>query len=336
MKKIRYRQLDAIKGICIVFILVAHYNWSEGERLLFLFPFWINMAVPAFMVISGYVYTKSYLKKEIVNFEGMYKKTILIEKIVRYTFPFFLVYIVEAAARIYMHQLDLNLLEIIFDFLRGGAGHGGYYYPIMLQFIFCFPIIYGIINYNAERGLFICLGINFVYEVIQRAYSMNEECYRLLIFRYFFLISYGCYLALRKKKLQRIYYVIGIAVGILYIVLVQYMGVTPFITIYWSGTSFIACLWFLPVINIIIQNGKFISRPLETLGKASYNIFLMQKLYYGGGAALIYARVGNRVVQFIISLLICLVFGIAFYYIETPLTKYVMKKVKILTCKETE
>ena len=121
MKKIRYRQLDAIKGICIVFILVAHYNWSEGERLLFLFPFWINMAVPAFMVISGFVYTKSYLKKEIVNFEGMYKKTILIEKIVRYTFPFFLVYIVEAAARIYMHQLDLNLLEIIFDFLRGGG-----------------------------------------------------------------------------------------------------------------------------------------------------------------------------------------------------------------------
>ena len=68
----RYHSIDFLKGICIVFIIVTHYAWEDSERLRYLFTFWIDMAVPIFMIMSGYVYTKSFLKKDIGTLEKAY------------------------------------------------------------------------------------------------------------------------------------------------------------------------------------------------------------------------------------------------------------------------
>lgn len=51
----RYTNLDVVKGICILMAIFTHYDWSDKQRILLLFPFWIDMAVPVFMVITGYV-----------------------------------------------------------------------------------------------------------------------------------------------------------------------------------------------------------------------------------------------------------------------------------------
>lgn len=56
----RYRSVDFIKGICILFIIITHHSWSKAEMSKYLFPFWIDMAVPLFMIISGFVYSESY------------------------------------------------------------------------------------------------------------------------------------------------------------------------------------------------------------------------------------------------------------------------------------
>ena len=60
--------VDVLKGICIIMVVVTHFSWEEHERLYYLFPFWIDMAVPIFMLISGYVYTISYKRHEINKF----------------------------------------------------------------------------------------------------------------------------------------------------------------------------------------------------------------------------------------------------------------------------
>lgn len=61
----RNKQLDIIKGICIIFVIVTHFAWTTNERLKYGFPFWIDMAVPIFMVITGYVSAASYEKKKL-------------------------------------------------------------------------------------------------------------------------------------------------------------------------------------------------------------------------------------------------------------------------------
>ena len=59
-KQSRLNYLDFYKGICIIFIIITHYSWNDNERLHYLFPFWIDMAVPVFMVITGYVTSLSF------------------------------------------------------------------------------------------------------------------------------------------------------------------------------------------------------------------------------------------------------------------------------------
>ena len=57
--------LDIAKGAAVILVIITHFSWTEEERLPYLFPFWVSMAVPVFMIISGYVGTASYEKKGI-------------------------------------------------------------------------------------------------------------------------------------------------------------------------------------------------------------------------------------------------------------------------------
>lgn len=199
----------------------------------------------------------------------------------------------------------------------------------MLQFIFVFPLIYKVVHDHKEHGLAICFGVNMTYELLQRVYLMNEECYRLLLFRYIFLIAYGCYLALGENRIKRGHYAMAVIIGVSYILLTQYAGIRPFVEIYWAGTSCMACLWILPMAAVMIQQYKFTFAPLEILGRSSYHIFLIQKLYYYFGAWVIYDRLNSRMLQILTSLLLCCFVGVVFYYIETRITKYIVGKIVI-------
>ena len=59
----RNQFIDVIKGICILLVILTHFDWIEAERLKCFFPYWMNPAVPIFMIISGYVFTESYKKR---------------------------------------------------------------------------------------------------------------------------------------------------------------------------------------------------------------------------------------------------------------------------------
>ena len=153
---------------------------------------------------------------------------------------------------------------------------------------------------------------------------MNLDCYRLLIFRYTMLIAFGCYMAIGKKAINKWLSLIGMIVGIIYIIVFKYMGVTPLFTVYWTGTSFWAGLFIIPIAYLLIRS-RIHFAPLELLGKASYNIFLVQMVYFVFLDTVSFIQVSNRVLQMIINIVICCVIGVAFYYIETPITKYVKK-----------
>lgn len=78
--------IDVLKGVCIIFVVITHYYWTEKQRLYGLFPYIIDMAVPVFMIISGYVFSDSYIKKGITCFENAYDISIISKRVIRYTF----------------------------------------------------------------------------------------------------------------------------------------------------------------------------------------------------------------------------------------------------------
>lgn len=61
--------LDILKFICIVMVIVTHYEWTDEQRRQLLFPYWIDMEVPVFMLISGYLGAMSFERHKIDNIE---------------------------------------------------------------------------------------------------------------------------------------------------------------------------------------------------------------------------------------------------------------------------
>lgn len=333
----RKSSIDLLKGIAIILVVITHYSWTYDERMKMFFPFWVDMAIPIFMIISGYVYSQSFERKNVQTFEEAYLPANLADKIIRFTIPFAISYIIEIVLQLITGRYK-GIVYSLMIFLCGGDGPGSYYYPVMIQFVFIFPIMYFIIK-KCKYGFYVCIFLNLVYEFLfQFIYGMDENYYRLLVFRYIFCIAVGIVLACNdnkswKKMSWLVSQIITLIVGILYIIVYRYEGKQLYVFRYWTGTSFLASLYIVP---IAFMGKRFIKRvihfkPLEIIGRASYDIFLVQMIYYLF-ADYVYNRVTNRNWQVIVSVLVCIVGGVSFYYLENSITSkirnYVVKKLQ--------
>lgn len=320
----RIHSIDIMKGICILFVVFTHYSWTEEIRLKMLFPFWIDMAVPVFMILSGFVYTKSFKKNQYNSLRDGYRPIVLVKRIIRFIIPFLFIYLIELMLLVILEQKRLSIKEMIVLFVKGGLGPGSYYFPLLIQFVFVFPIVYILILKFKSKGLVCCMILNFLYEVI-KLFFMNEGIYRLLVFRYITVIAFGCYIAMYELKIHPALKAGMGLIGIVHIILFEYLTLPSPIMTFWTGTSMIACFYIIPIVAKLIEKKNCINAPLELIGKASFNIFLIQMIYYRFFAEKIYSVFGGINLDVIISILICVTVGIAFYFVENPLTAFVIK-----------
>lgn len=337
----RNRFVDVLKGIFIIFVIVIHFPFEVSEKQRYLFPFCLSLTIPFFMMISGYVSACSFKKRGINTVAAAYCPTSIAEKLVRYTVPYTIAFVAEwFVFRVFgiytVGVRTYGILALGLDYLSGGKGQGSYYFPVMIQFIFIFPLIYFMIKKYDRKGLVYCFLVNGGFEILKRAYGMNDTEYRLLVFRYFFIIAAGCYIAvgdIKKNRKTVIMCISSIMIGLFFVYLFSYTSYTPKIITYWSATSFLVCLYVAPVLGVIIRKVHWGFRPLEIIGKASFNIFLVQMIYYNF-ADCIYVMIPNRALQLGFNIANCVIMGVAFYYIEQPLTKGVLKIVRELDARK--
>lgn len=325
----RNRMADILKGICIVFVIVTHFDWQSDVRMFPVFLYLINMAVPIFMIVSGYVYSLSYKAHNITSIGRAYRLDYVIDKLIRYTMPFVILYILELAA-FYRIGKTYGPGEIIWNFFNGGFGYGSYYFPIMIQFIFVFPVVYFIVKRFEFVGLLICGGVNACFEFLQWIFFISDMQYRLLLFRYLLLIACGCYFYVGKGSVKKWIGIVSTLVGGIFIWACSYGGYTPHIVKHWTRTSFIAVLFIIPCIGLVLKSEKcrhMKCPPLEFLGKASYHIFLIQMFFYQFLAYPLSLRMDGRpiLLRLLISVVTSIGFGIIFYMIESGITKLLIK-----------
>ena len=60
-KKQRIEFLDYMKAVCVIMVIITHYEWTDKTSPFF--TMLINMAVPVFMIVSGYNFAMSNRKK---------------------------------------------------------------------------------------------------------------------------------------------------------------------------------------------------------------------------------------------------------------------------------
>lgn len=315
--------LDVMKGVCILLVILTHFDWVEAQRLQYLFPYWMNPAVPVFMIISGYVSTESYKRKNIESFKQAYTLKGILDKVIRYTVPLLMVYIIEVPLKMIVFDKVLSVGEILNQLWQGGFGPGSYYYQYMIQFIFLFPLIYFIIKKYDFAGLALCFGINALYEIIKVPLGMSSDTYRILVLRYIFAIALGCYFSMGKFKIKKWMGVLSCVFGAVFIYAVCYAGYKPMFFYRWSRTSMLAVLYIAPIAYLLIKKCTWECKPLAMIGKASYNIFFTQMVFFHL-ANRIFDGVDGTFLPMVASYAFCIIVGLLFYKIETPITKKVL------------
>lgn len=325
----RCNLIDIIKGFMILFIIITHYKWDyPSDYLKYGFVFYIDMAVPVFMVISGYLAAKSFEKK-VCTLQQAFSIEIVLPKLLRFLVPFFITFIIELPFLIIYKKLDI--LSLIQTFVRGGAGPGSYYTPVMLQFIFVTPVIYYIIKKYDFCGMCLCFLFTAVWEAVQYSWGMNDGPYALIVLRYVSVIAFGCYIAIGQIKLNKKILCIMFFTGIVWQGLLCYAPLNPpFMNLSWARVNYLSSLIVMPVMYILIKKfcySSFKVPVIQQLGKASYNIFLVQMVYYCG-AGLVYKKIHGTLLQIVVSILICCCLGCIFYSIETKITKYIVNAIR--------
>jgi len=320
--------LDYMKAICVLMVIITHIDWANKNRMIFLLV--INMAVPIFMIISGFNFDMSYHRR-IESAEAtigrkasfweqlgiMYSPKNVWPRVVRFATPFIPIALLELALK-NMQGKDVSLARLFF---LGGFGPGSYYVPLMFELLLVFPIIYLLIKDYPYLGLFITALLQLGYECWVAFSGFEKYWYRLLIFRYLLLIAFGCFLYLHPdKRLHKRTLVSMMLIGVEYLVL-YHNGVHFPIFKYWSPTVMPTDFYIIPVVVILFrlfyhsQIPGRIGQILETMGKASYHIFLVQMVYYHfdlGGP--IFAM--HWGIQIVLNVLITVSVGIAYYQLE--------------------
>lgn len=325
----RNRTIDFLKGSLALFVITLHYPFETFPFwLTFLFRFCLQFAVPGFMFLSGYTQALSLSRRGISTLEAAYERRILLPKLLRfcvpYTFFYLFEYILFRLTGVYTVSIFKHgILSLFFDFLTGGKGQGGYYTPIVLQLLLLFPVIYFIILRKGAQGLLLMFFCNLFFEIFKQACGMVESEYRLLIFRYLFLIACGCFTALWEKEskpFRTFLLPLSMLAGIGFLILFQFTsyGEHAKIITMWQGTSVLTALYIAPIFYFLVRKAKLAFLVLEVIGRASFHVFLVQMLYYHYWHSY-FKDFFAPLPGYLITLVVCTALGVLFWALESRL-----------------
>lgn len=264
-------------------VLVNHGAGGHAELLHY--PLWIEQAVPLFLLIQVFHANK----RDMLVYPEPSKIWHRIQK------PFLLIQLVF----ILYHFLrctvkDESILYSLTHMLyNGGSGPGSYYIWIYIQIAILCPLMY---RWVKSKFAFLIFGaLCIMLEIFCSVANMPENVYRLLCFRYVFLIYLG-YLWVKNdgivlnKKTILLSLISAMAIVMLNITHNHFpcMNFEPWVFdtnwtafhwftyfLPWSLEAFVICKFYL------WKPDCKINRLVLLCGKRSYEIFLWQMLVFG-------------------------------------------------------
>jgi len=120
-------------------------------------------------------------------------------------------------------------------------------------------------------------------------------------------------------------------IGALFIFITTYGFYTTRIITSWTNTCFVSVMWIIPLIAYIIKNLKIKKHIFfECIGKASYNIYLFQMVYYRSYRTYIARHIDYWFIDLIVGLILCIIIGLVFYEIEKRITKAILNLINYI------
>lgn len=309
-------QIDYIKGLCILFVIWTH-ALSRKELGLILFPYWGDTAVPIFLIIQAFHYYKKGVDLRIPSPIKLWKRIVQ---------PFIIMIALSFLVQFFIYY---NVTDGSFspELYWNKRGPGSYYIFIYLEFAFLIPLFALLFKRIATKwAILFFIILSQMLEFISCITHCSDSIYRVLFFRYTFLIVIGYLLATKKLVLNKITLCCGV-IGIISLFLFNYSnidfeplfytGLINWKYCHWICYLYIAYffLWFLKHTYSHFNQNNRIKKLLVTIGKYSYEIFIFQIFYY----ATLYRYVNNelffvdeyypikRFLYLVLSTIICVV-----------------------------
>lgn len=317
--------IDFMKALCIIMVIINHASFTSGEETKYLFPFYIDPAVPIFLMMTGFTYSMSSNGK-INSIWEWYDRKNFSKKLMR-ILPGYVVVIIFELIVFPIFNYDYTGKELLEIFLTGGKGPGSYYVIILFQLIVVFPIIFFLFKKNPGKTAFIVVFIHISYEIVKNIIDIPYEFYRLSILRFLLHILLGIFLYFYKDKIKGTYLpLIFLIVGVLYFIHSMYLGYEPVVFTSWGSTVMPAALYAFAILYFVMSREKWFFEhqvpltPIREIGKASYHIFLAQMVYHAIWYDYIYGEM-SRGLGILVSLAISIASGYIFYQIENVCRK---------------
>jgi peptidoglycan/LPS O-acetylase OafA/YrhL len=310
--------IDRVKMFAIVSVIILHVFSSRFYNIT-LTHFHIRQAVPLFMIIAGITLSLSIQKRKYKSPLYALAPFEFLKRANRIILPFALLIIIELFVLMVYPEKGSSLTSGLKNL---GYGPGTYFVAIYLQHLVFFPLMIvlddKLSSYRFELRAACWIAIALAVDYACVASSMPSWFFRIFYGRYILAAIIGRWLLYERIDKRNI--LLFSFTGIAYIVAIQYFGWRPSFSYptwlnshapaYLYTVSLFLFLWYAP--GII----KRIMSPFLILGKASYNIFLVQILYFWLFKTYIHKTLENFVLSTSVALLFCCGLGLLCYYTE--------------------
>lgn len=290
--------INYMKGIAILMVVLTHMSWSDRSNPIF--PYLIQMAVPIFMLISGMNYALSNQRKGFHSVRSLYTLPQIWHRIRPMAEPLFFLYIIEIVTIEITNPAKLGsgkaerIWNIFYHYFLGGyTKYGSYYFPVMVEVILFYPLLYCLVAYLRGKGVILVAVLNLLYESMVTVTDMPGSLYRLLGFRYMLYLAFGTWMGLYGEEFmqngirwKQAVLLLAIPVGANYVYLNWYTDYSFFTFEYWLATSMMTAFYFFPIFflgshylkDLELKNPP--ARLLEKIGQKTWFIMLSQMYWY--------------------------------------------------------
>ena len=268
--------IDFLKGLAIVFVILLHaFPRSVLEDTWALLHIW--QAVPLFIFVS---FVLIYMKLGRITLGVYYNKHNLLKLFKRIVVPFLAI---EGLLLILFLIKGDN--EHIGQFLQNWRiGRGSYYFYVYLQIWLFAPFAYLVLRWNQIVGGVFLLLVSLLGNIICHKADISPMLESCLAVRYIF-IAVIAYQWLNNKE-SVLWKFVFPAISIAYWLSMSKHDLTPYIpnTGGWGGQQFPAYFYLFPFVSMLVylysKCTKRLSSLIQWLGKYSWEIFLMQMVYF--------------------------------------------------------
>lgn len=168
--------IDFMKGFCIFSVILVHATHFPGQ------VYTLGQCVPLFLLIQVFHYYKKGLgNAKPLNMQKVWKRILR---------PFFLVQLFIIALYAITHYRSETFQDMAVKFLsQGGFGAGSYYPWIYIQFAILLAFLAKPLSNLSIVKQGVILTFCFVAELLCNILHVSEAFWRLVCFRYLFLIQ---------------------------------------------------------------------------------------------------------------------------------------------------